>query len=84
MLIKEDVRMPVVEVAAGQVWITTVTVQIMRGVGQGKTKKVYVSGHLVLSWSCSQLSIPHPHSYMLFLSFRLSCQDGVFSQEYAV
>ena len=49
MLIKEDVRMPVVEVAAGQVWITTVTVQIMRGVGQGKTKKVYVSGHLVLS-----------------------------------
>ena len=40
MLIKEDVRMPVVEVAAGQVWITTVTVQIMRGVGQGKTKKV--------------------------------------------
>ena len=67
-MIKEDVRMPVVEVTAGQVWITTVTVQIMRGVGQGKTKKVQADT-LFLSWSCSQLSIPHPHSYMHFLSF---------------
>lgn len=69
--------MPVVEVTAGQVWITTVTVQIMRVVGQGKTKKVQAD-------TCSQLSIPRPHSYMHFLSFRLSCQDGVFSHEFAV
>lgn len=74
MLIKEDVRMPVVEVAAGQVWITTVTVQIMRGVGQGKTKKPCFVLELFTA-----LYSPSPQLYALS-----SCQDGVFSHEFAV
>ena len=64
MLIKEDVRMPVVEVAAGQVWITTVTVQIMRGVGQGKPRKCKQTPCFVLELFTALYS-PSPQLYAL-------------------